>query len=85
MANTFQCGIHNFSTDNIKKWDKHGEELEHEYDLHVSCLGCGKELHVKPNTKLSVSSKRIPRGILCKDCIEKQKELPEIKEAGEIK
>ncbi len=79
----FQCGVHDFSTDDIKKWDKHCEENEHEYDLHTEC-DCGHILHVKPKQKLGPKAKRIPRGYKCAECKKKVIDAPEIKEAGEI-
>lgn len=85
MANTFSCGVHNFSTNNIGEWDEHLDEVEHEYDLHIPCAnGCGVKLHIKPKQTVSKAAKRIPRGYLCNDCKEKVKDAPEIKEAGEI-
>lgn len=80
---TFQCGTHDFSTDNITEWDKHCEKLEHEYDLHNICE-CGKPIHVKPKQKLGLNAKRIPRGYKCKECKKKVTDAPEIKEAGEV-
>ncbi len=80
----FKCGLHDFSTSNPTEWDKHCSELEHEYDVHIACAnGCGTKLHIKPNQKLTADANRIPRGYLCKDCKEKVKDVPEIKEAGE--
>lgn len=85
MTGTFVCGVHNFSTNDIKLWDIHCEELEHEYDLHTNCSnGCGAKLHIKAKQKLSVESKRIPRGYLCVKCKGKIKDVQEIKEAGEV-
>ena len=85
MADAFVCGLHNFSTNDIISWDKHCAELDHEYDLHVNCSnGCGAKLHIKPKQKLSVESKRIPRGYLCAECKNTVKNAPEIKEAGEV-
>ena len=84
MADTFQCGIHDFSTDDIKKWDKHCQEIEHEYDLHTECQGCGKPLHIKPKQKLGPKSKRVPRGYKCKECKKIVIDAPEINQAGEI-
>lgn len=82
--NSFKCGIHEFSTSDPEKWDKHMAEFEHEYDLHIPCANlCGKSLHLKPKQKLSPLANRVPRGYLCPDCKEKVKEAPEIKEAGE--
>jgi len=85
MSNgTFQCGIHDFSTDDIKKWDEHCAELEHEYDMHVACANlCGNKIHIKPSQKLSAEANRIPRGYLCKDCQKKVVNVSEIKEDGE--
>ena len=80
---TFQCGIHDFSTDDIKKWDEHCKKNEHEYDLHTEC-DCGEQLHIKPKQKLGPNSKRIPRGYKCEECKKKVIDAPEIKEAGEI-
>lgn len=82
-TDTFDCGIHDFSTDDIKKWDKHCAENEHEFDLHVECE-CGKPLHIKPNQKLGPNAKRIPRGYKCQECKKKVIDAPEIKESGEI-
>ncbi len=82
-TDTFDCGIHDFSTNDIKKWDKHCAEHEHEYDLHTEC-DCGKILHIKPNQKVGPKAKRIPRGYKCKECKKKAMDAPEIKEAGEI-
>jgi len=79
----FQCGVHDFSTDNITEWDKHCAELEHEYDLHTEC-DCGKKLHIKPKQKLGSNSKRIPRGYKCTECKQKVIDTPEIKESGEV-
>lgn len=86
MANgMFQCGLHDYTTDDIISWDKHCAELEHEYDLHIECANkCGKKLHIKPKQKLSIQSKRIPRGYLCNECRIKVQNVTEIKEAGEI-
>lgn len=75
----FKCGIHDFSTNDIKKWDEHCLELEHEYDLHMEC-GCGEKIHIKPKQTLSIQSRRIPRGYLCVSCREKVKTVPEIME-----
>jgi len=80
----FKCGTHDSSTDSITEWDKHCEENEHEYDLHINCAnGCGKKLHIKPNQKLSKKSYGIPRGYVCEDCKDKVQAVQEIKEAGE--
>lgn len=84
MGDIFQCGPHNFSTNDIEKWDEHCAELDHEYDLHTNCAnGCGKKLHIKPKQKLSKESNRIPRGYVCTDCKIKIQNVPEIKEPGE--
>jgi len=83
MTNAFQCGVHDFSTDDIKKWNEHCIMIEHEYDLHTECE-CGKLLHIKPKQKLGLSSKRIPRGYKCEECKKKVVDVLEIKEAGEI-
>ena len=84
MGDIFQCGLHDFSTSNFKKWDEHCAELEHEYDLHIDCSnGCGKKLHIKPKQKLAKESGGIPRGYVCTDCKSKVQTVPEIKEAGE--
>jgi len=80
---TFQCGIHDFSTDDIIQWDKHCTEIEHEYDLHTECE-CGKQIHIKPKQKLGTKAKRIPRGYKCAECKKKVIDAPEIKEVGEI-
>jgi len=86
MADIFQCGIHDFSTDDIILWDKHCAEIDHEYDLHIKCSnGCGKKLHIKPSQKVSEKSYGIPRGYVCSDCKDKVQTVSEIKEAGEIK
>lgn len=80
----FKCSIHDYTTTDLKKWDEHCAELEHEYDLHVSCAnGCGKKLHIKPTQKLSKESGRIPRGYVCNDCKVKINNVEEIKESGE--
>jgi len=85
MAGTFDCGIHDFSTDDVTSWDEHCAELEHEYDSHIECTGlCGKKLHIKPNIKLSPQAGRSPQGFVCPDCKEKIDNVPEIKEAGEV-
>lgn len=78
----FKCDYnkHNFSTDDIKKYDKHYEDIEHEYYLRVPCAtGCGEKLHIKVKQKLSVKSRRIPRGYMCKGCREKVPNVVEIK------
>ena len=81
---SFKCGIHEFSTSDPEEWDKHCSELEHEYDVHIPCANlCGHAFHIKAKQKLSPLANRIPRGYLCKDCKEKVKDAPEIKEAGE--
>lgn len=80
----FSCGIHDFSTADPVEWDKHCAEVEHEYDLHTDCANlCGNKIHVKPKQKLAMEAGRIPKA-LCKECQEKVKTVPEIKEAGEI-
>jgi len=78
----FKCGNHSFSTGDIKKWDKHCAETDHEYDLHTEC-DCGKKLHIKPKQKLGPKSKRIPRGYKCEECKKKVTDAPEIREVGE--
>lgn len=83
MADTFQCGLHDFSTNDIKKWDEHCAKNDHEYDLHTEC-DCGKPLHIKPKVKLGPKAKRIPRAYKCAECQKKATDAPEIKEAGEI-
>ena len=83
MADIFQCGPHEFSTNDIKKWDKHCAEKDHEYDLHTEC-DCGKSIHIKPNIKLGLKAKRIPTGYKCAECQKKAIDAPEIKEAGEV-
>ena len=81
----FDCGIHNFSTNDPVEWDKHCEEFEHEYDSHIECIGlCGEKLHIKPKVKLLAKAGRSPKGFACKDCKEKIDNVSEIKEAGEI-
>lgn len=86
MVDTFQCGVHDFSTNDPILWDEHCAELEHEYDLHIKCAGgCGKKLHIKPKQKLAKESYGIPRGYVCADCKPKIQSVPEIKEAGETK
>lgn len=81
----FDCGIHKFSTEKPDEWDKHCAEIEHGYDLHTDCANlCGNKMHIEPNQTLAAESRRIPRGYLCKDCREKVKDVPEIKEAGEV-
>ena len=83
-ADIFKCGLHDFSTSDITKWDKHCAENEHEYDLHTPCAsGCGAKIHIKPKQKLGAEAKRIPRGYLCDGCKKKVKEAKAIKEAGE--
>jgi len=77
--NIFKCGIHNFSTDNLKKWDKHYAEFEHEYDLHIDCAAkCGEKLHIKPKQKLGFAAKRIPRGYMCDECKKKVNDVSHI-------
>ena len=84
MSHTFQCGTHDFSTDDIEKWDDHLAEIEHEYDLHIPCAGqCGEKLHIKPKQKLAKSARRIPRGYMCDSCRKNVQEVSHIKEAGE--
>jgi DNA-directed RNA polymerase subunit RPC12/RpoP len=84
VTDTFQCGLHNFSTTDITKWDEHCAETDHEYDLHINCAnGCGTKLHIKPNQKVSKESNRIPRGYVCSDCKDLVQTVPEITEAGE--
>jgi len=78
----FKCELHNFSTDDISKWDEHCEEIEHEYDLHIVCE-CGEPLHIKPKQKLAVSEKRIPTGYKCEECKQIVIDAPAILEAGE--
>lgn len=77
--NIFKCSIHDFSTDNIVKWDEHCAELEHEYDVHTEC-GCGKQIHIKPKVKLSIKSKRIPQNCICDDCKKSLMNTSEIKD-----
>lgn len=80
----FKCGLHNFTTDNIEKWDKHCSSKSHEYNLRILCANsCGKTIHIKPTQKVS-NSNRVPRGYLCNDCKKKVQNVPEIKEAGEV-
>jgi len=80
---TFQCGVHDFSTNDIIKWEEHCSVMEHEYDLHINCSnGCGKKLHIKPKQKLSKESYGVPRGYVCSDCKDKIQTVPEIKEGG---
>lgn len=84
MDATFECSTHDFTTTSLDKWDNHCAEIDHEYDLHVSCAnGCGKKLHIKPIQKLSKEARRIPRGYVCNDCKDKISNVSEIKEAGE--
>jgi len=81
----FDCGIHDFSTNDPEEWDKHCAELEHEYDSHIECTGeCGEKLHIKPKVKLTPKAGRSPKGFVCKECKIKIDTVPEIKEAGEI-
>jgi len=81
----FDCGIHEFSTNDPVEWDKHMAEVEHEYDSHVDCTGeCGEHLHIKPNIKLAPAAGRSPKGFVCPGCKEKIENVPEIKEAGEL-
>lgn len=81
----FDCGIHEFSTNDPIEYDKHCLEFEHEYDSHVECAGlCGEKLHIKPNMKLAPEAGRSPKGFVCPDCKVKIENVPEIKEAGEI-
>ncbi len=81
----FDCGIHDFSTNDQTEWDKHCVELEHEYDSHIDCTGlCGEKLHIKPNIKLAPEAGRSPKGFTCKSCKEKIDTVPEIKEAGDM-
>ena len=78
----FKCGIHDFSTDDINKSDKHYAEIEHEYDLQTECAtGCGKKIHIIVKQKLSIKSGRIPRGHMCKDC---RKKVPDIIDINEV-
>jgi len=79
----FKCDVHDFSTDDITQWDEHCSEFEHEYDLHTECE-CGDTIHIKPKQKISLKSKRIPRGYKCEECKKKVADAPEIKEAGEV-
>ncbi len=80
----FDCGIHEFSTNDPAEYDKHCLEIEHEYDSHVDCAGlCGEKLHIKPNIKLAPEAGRSPQGYMCKECKKKVDTVPEIKEAGE--
>lgn len=83
MSGTFQCSLHDFSTDNIKEWDEHCAENEHEYDLHIECV-CGKNFHIKPKQKVTLKEKRIPRGYKCAKCTKKMMNTPEIKESREV-
>ena len=65
----FSCGTHDFSTNNLDKYDDHMAELEHEYDVHIECANmCGKRIHIKVTQKLAKSARRIPRGYLCESC-----------------
>lgn len=85
MPDIFQCGIHDFSTSDLKEWDKHCAEVEHEYDSHIECTGlCGAKLHIKPNIKLAPEAGRSPKGFVCPDCKKNIDTVSEIKEAGEI-
>lgn len=80
----FDCGIHEFSTNDPVEYDKHCLEIEHEYDSHVDCAGlCGERLHIKPNIKLAPEAGRSPQGYMCKECKKNVDTVPEIKEAGE--
>jgi len=81
----FRCGLHDFQTEKPDEWDKHCAEIEHEYDTHTPCAGkCGKKLHIQPKQKLSPEAMRSPQGQLCKECLSKMPNVPEIKEAGEV-
>ncbi len=72
MVDNFQCGLHDFSTSNIEKWDEHCAKKDHEYDLHVPCANkCGKKIYLKVKQKVAVDSNRIPRGYVCVDCKKK--------------
>lgn len=80
----FECAVHDFSTDDIVKWDKHCAEIEHEYFLHVDCATeCGKKIHIKVTQKLSTKAGRIPRGYMCKDCRDKVPNITEIHEESQ--
>lgn len=77
----FQCGPHDYTTNDIVKWDKHCAELEHEYDLRIECATkCGKKIHIKVTQKLSTKAGRIPRGYMCKDCRGKVPNIIDINE-----
>lgn len=79
--NIFKCDTHDFSTNDIKKYDKHCSELEHEYDVRIDCANkCGKRIHIKVKQKLVPEARRIPRGYVCNDCKKKILSTEEIKE-----
>lgn len=81
----FKCERHDFSTSDIKLWDKHCAEVPHQYDLHDDCAcGCGTEIHVMPEQTLDPSARRIPRGQMDEGCMARLKSAEKIKEAGEI-
>ena len=83
-SDIFKCDLHDFSTSDIEKYDKHCAELEHEYDLHTPCANlCGHQIHILPKQKLDPAARRIPRGYLCDDCKKKVKDAKAILEPGE--
>lgn len=80
-SDTFKCGIHDFSTNDITKWDTHCAKKEHEYDVHTTCANkCGKKIHIKVTQKLAADANRIPRGYMCSDCKEKVQNVEIIEE-----
>lgn len=84
-SDIFKCDPHNFSTSDIKEWDKHLLQVEHQHDLHDNCAcGCGQPIHVIVSTKLSPAAKRIPRGQMKTECTAKIKAAQHIKEDGEV-
>lgn len=82
MSNdAFKCGLHDFSTNSIDKWDEHCAKVEHVYDLRVPCANkCGKKIHLKVKQKLAVNARRIPRGYMCNDCRKKVQSVEIIEE-----
>ena len=84
-SDIFKCERHEFSTSDIKLWDKHCAEVPHQYDLHDKCAcGCGQSIHILDETKLDPSARRIPRGHMADACKVKIKNAEKIKEPGEV-
>lgn len=79
LEGQFKCEDHDFSTNDIKKYDKHMAEFEHVYDLRTKCH-CGKQIHVKPKIKLLPSANRVPTGFMCDDCKKNMMDTCEIKD-----